>query len=143
MFANSSVATTLDTSAITANQTITIPDKSGTMMVRTFGILKMTLTSNGTGNPGLVVLENTFGGTPTITRIATGRYTITLSGAFPTNDTKLQFTVSYGLNSTDDNSQCRSFGNGDDLKIRTFAVWDSSNYYDIDANTRITIEVYP
>jgi len=61
--------------------------------IKPYKVYTALLTQTGTSAPTATVLENTFGGTVTWTRVGTGAYLATLTGAFTTNKTAVFTTL--------------------------------------------------
>jgi hypothetical protein len=97
------------------------------------------LTQSGTDAPVAIVLQNTLGGTPTLTRIVAGQYRITLSSAFTLDKT---FLLSTG---TFDNEQCTinyKINSTNSIDIVSYDVVIAGDADDMLVNASIEIRVY-
>lgn len=106
---------------------------------------KANLTQAGVAAPTDVVLESTLGGTPVWAYSATGVYTITLTGAFPTAS---KVSISFGiLNTTpgiSDYAFLADVTSANVITLRTYSSAVAGTLADaVLNNTTIKIEVYP
>jgi hypothetical protein len=62
-----------------------------------YTVYTATLTQSGTASPVAVLMENTIGGTPTWARTTDGTYTLTITGAFTSGKTFIQYQTNDGM----------------------------------------------
>lgn len=94
-------------------------------------------------SPGATIIENTLGGTPTFTRIASGHYRLTLTGAFPNGNKvfcSLKYQVFYST-SAEVSFYINAFvndANSFDILTQDFAL----TLYDTDTTVDFELRVY-
>jgi hypothetical protein len=100
------------------------------------------ISQSGTAAPISGILENTLSGTPTFTRVSTGRYELTLTGEFLSTKTwviggSADINAGGGTFATLD---IRRFNND---KIELYTFDDTTSSDNMLKNTSIEIRVYP
>jgi len=96
------------------------------------------LSQSGLSDPDAIVLRNTLGGVPTITREDVGRYAITLETKFDINNTVITIMPNLTQGAAFIAAYCD--GSGDTIIIETFA-FDGTNTDSGLINTPIKIEI--
>lgn len=115
-------------------------DENGNVLLP-YKVYTALLTQTGTSAPVATVLENTLGGTVVWTRVSSGYYVATLTGAFIENKTFILMGSNININDVDSATL-----NTDSLNIDSFtlATLDTNTqaFDEILLNTSIEIRVY-
>lgn len=112
------------------------------LSTRPYKVYTALLNQSGTAAPTALVLENTLGGSPSLTRGAVGDYSITLNGAFTSNKTTvLVGTVGNGDHSATYSSNAYVTSNNQ-IRIATFDLDTLLLVDDCLLNTFVEIRVY-
>ena len=138
-YAEANLTDTLNTIKTNAEQTQS--DLQGVEAFLQYNVYRALLTQAGTSNPTVTVLQNTLGGTVTVTREDRGSYLISSTDLFTINKTGVN--VSPIANDAYNGFAILGVAGSSIINLSTFDIDSGSLQDDMLVNTLIEIYVYP